>query len=443
MDNVFNRRSFLSASIAGLLVGGLGKSVLASEADHPRATDNMVFNGKVSIGTVPTETYPWYNGIDGDLLQIGDGSKASPSKSYYSTLFVEKWAAFDNIPGTSYHVKGAGRFHTTKVSGASNVDNLISTILRTGGTGDCIALHARGMSNMPLSGSGQSGGSLYGIWTSVRNSLAASAGHGHLCGMEVDMIEQGGDAGHYTELGKKTNKNLSTALWLSACDTAYNNTYECTAAIGIYGDDKRGRPNFKGWHTGLLVCSQSIIQEDSGKNEAVLVQGASTLPESYVALRGTRHLYRGVEFSNAVFNDNIAMQLGSDHCISWAAAPLNSSLHQLELYRNGKDIGLLVHEAGGANKAFINLRRGNRDCELVHDDRGFKIGSASLEPFRISFDPADRASAFVLMSAPSVPPSDMTLQKSQWCLWINEHNNTINLKAKKADGTVISHVIGA
>jgi hypothetical protein len=240
--------------------------------------------------------------LTGGILQTwSQGTSSAPSTSKYPILYVEKWAGSND--GTTHQDQGAAVFKTISSSGASFRASLTGSIFRDGGTGDLVGIIGWAENNIA-----PTVGSIYGMWAFAHNAHAGASGT-YIHGIELDVSDRGGDAGHVTLLGTLTNKTGSIGAWAAIPTTNDNNA---TLAYGVTpNSDYSGK-----WHTGFYTAQDSIVPTGvDGLNEAIYLVGGSAANKAYSGIRAVGYLYSGMDLSGATITSNAAIKLDDAHRI--------------------------------------------------------------------------------------------------------------------------------
>lgn len=275
----------------------LGKSALQPTGSGAGLTGlsiaNIPFFNATALGVSPY----LFSSNGGALSTILEGSVSTPATTEKGTFYVQKITG-TTTTGSQYNNNdnGAGNFVTAKygdgtTTGTAHTISLVGAGMRMGGTNNTVGtLGIMENHNVPLGTYGSYNASGYGIWGYGLNYLAGGI-NGHITGAEFDVYEAGGDAGHYSVLGTQTNKVMSTSTWLGIPDSVNN----ATMAIGI------APPASAKYHTGFFVGQNSIVPTDgSNNNEAIYIQGGSSAPNDYTAIRAEGYLHNGVDLSSAI-----------------------------------------------------------------------------------------------------------------------------------------------
>ncbi len=258
--------------------------------------------GYQQLGIVPA--YTDSGGVSGGLqLQI-DASASSIAKP---NLWIERDITANYISGTLYVPAGLA-VNVNKTLGNAFVHGMYSECLLTGGTNDMVAVGGWTIASLASR-------NVFGGW--FRASVGSYASLA--CGVETN-IGSDIDRGHQTYCGYLTQVGFITA--------AVNNN----ATFGFYlaqaGGDK-----YK-FHTGICIACDSVVPTDptSYINEAIHIQGGSTVANDYNAIILDQYIQSGLYMVSATVAD-YAIALGNQMKISWYTGAVWTYL-----YQSGTDI---------------------------------------------------------------------------------------------------------
>ncbi|MCK5742394.1 MAG: hypothetical protein KAH48_09270, partial [Chlorobi bacterium] len=93
--------------------------------------------------------------------------------------------------------------------------------------------------------------------------------------------------------------------------------------------------------------------------------------------------------------------------------------------------------AGNSGEIQFNISGAfDASTDLIWDDANSRLGIGAGAP-SADLDVVGTA----ILGAPNAAPADATLANSQWTFWIDETNDDFEIKAKKADGTVLTKTV--
>lgn len=233
-------------------------------------------NNILKLRDVPSSYTPYGSGALTPLaLSIGIGSVSTPSSSTAPVVRLEKWSS------ASAETWDAGVLHATlfKESGSSYAAAITGHAQYDGGTGDVIGIHGRVVNNM----SGATRSAYAGWFVAVQNYINGQATHG----IEIDVANTAGDAGHMTAPGP----GLLNGLWVYP---SAGGSYHGTWGIGVGGHSATQK-----WHTGLFFGADSIVPTTGTTNEGILLRGGSTAPNAYTGIRMSGYLTSGLDLTYA------------------------------------------------------------------------------------------------------------------------------------------------
>jgi len=163
-----------------------------------------------------------------------------------------------------------------------------------------------------------SGGNIYAGWF-YAHQMSGTGNHTH--GIEIDMNTIS-DTNHKTAYGP----GLSVGLFVV---TGVDGGKAGTWGIGLHSKDGINK-----WHTGLIILQNSIVPTSGGVNEAIRIQGGSSLANRYQGIVMTNYIENGLDISSAVIN-SYPIHLGASHGIYWGTYVAGSLGGQLYMGSDG------------------------------------------------------------------------------------------------------------